>query len=85
MRKPLPEIRESEQELKELLSKAKDYRVKQRLQCLFLLRTSQASTRIEVSRMLGINRDTVGRWLSSYEDMGLEGLLDIYHPPGRRS
>jgi DNA invertase Pin-like site-specific DNA recombinase len=63
--KALPEIRESEKELKELLTKEKDYRAKQRLQALYLLCTLQAKTRLKVSRMLGVSRDTVGRWLSS--------------------
>jgi hypothetical protein len=83
--KALPEIRESEEELKGLLMKEKDYRAKQRLQALYLLRTSQAKTRLEVCRMLGVNRDTVGRWLSSYDRGGISKLLDIHHPSGRQS
>jgi transposase len=85
LRKGLPEIIESEKELKELLTKEKDYRAKQRLQTLYLLRTSQAKTRLEVSRILGVNRDTVGRWLSSYDEGGINKLLDICHPKGRPS
>lgn len=85
MYKALPEIRESEEELKELLVKEKDYRTKQRLQALYLLRTSQAKTRLEVSRMLGVNRDTVGRWLSNYNKGGVSKLLDIHHTSGRQS
>jgi transposase len=85
LRKGLPEIIESEKELKELLTKEKDYRAKQRLQALYLLRTSQAKTRLEVSRILGVNRDTVGRWLSSYDEGGINKLLDIGHPKGRPS
>lgn len=85
MYKALPEIRESEEELKGLLMKEKDYRTKQRLQALYLLRTSQAKTRLEASRMLGVNRDTVGRWLSSYDRGGVSKLLDIHHPSGRQS
>lgn len=83
--KALPEIRETEKELKDLLNKEKDYRIKQRLQTLYLLRTSQAKTRLEVSRMLGVNRDTVGRWLCSYDKGGVSSLLDIHHPSGRQS
>lgn len=85
MYKALPEIRESEEELKGLLMKEKDYRAKQRLQALYLLRTSQAKTRLEVCRMLGVNRDTVGRWLSSYDRGGVGKLVDIHHPIGRQS
>ena len=65
--------------------KEKDYRAKQRLQALYLLRTSQAKTRLEVCRMLGVNRDTVGRWLSSYDRGGVGKLVDIHHPIGRQS
>lgn len=83
--KALPEIRESEKELKELLTKEKDYRAKQRLQALYLLCTLQAKTRLKVSRMLGVSRDTVGRWLSSYDKGGVSKLLDIHHPSGRQS
>ncbi len=73
--KALPEIRETEKELKELLNKGKDYRIKQRLQALYLLRTSQAKTRLEVSRILGVNRDTVGRWLCSYDKGGVRFII----------
>lgn len=51
---------------------------------LYLLASQQATTRQDVAQLLGISRNTVGRWLSAYANGGVDALLDIYIPPGKQ-
>jgi transposase len=52
------------------------------LQRLYLLVTRQAQDRQDVARLLGIHRNTRGRWQARYAAGGLEALLATYIPTG---
>jgi transposase len=80
----MPTIAESVEELKQRLQREHDGRRKPRLQMLYLLASDQAHTRQEVARLLGLSRNTVARWLTTYQTGGLPTLLDIYIPAGKR-
>ncbi len=84
MRRAVPAITESAAVLKQRLQRERDGRQKVRLQMLYLLVSEQAHTRQEVAQLLGVSRNTVGRWLALYETGGLAALLDLYIPPGKR-
>jgi transposase len=84
MRNPVPPIREEEATLKQRLHHEYDGRKKPRLQMLYLLATRQANDRQEVARLLGVHRNTISRWLALYAAGGLEALLAIYIPAGKR-
>lgn len=81
MKKKLPPINESCEDLKVLMQKEKQ--AKQRLNALYLLKTGQAKTRKEVAQLLGVHRDTVGRWLTAYQKGGLDSLLKWEKAPGK--
>jgi transposase len=49
---------------------------------LSLLVTRQARDHQEVARLLGVHRNTIGRWLARYASGGLDALLATYIPPG---
>ena len=83
VKKAVPEIHESVEELKSLMGKTKVMHEKQRLSMLFLLRSGQAKNRKQVSELLGLHRTTIGNWLSTYETGGLDKLLERKYPPGR--
>ena len=83
MKKKVPEIHESVEELKSLMGQATQVHQKQRLSMLYLLRSGQAKNRKQVAELLGLHRTTKGSWLSSYETGGLEKLLEHRYPPGR--
>lgn len=83
MRRVLPPITEDAETLKHLLQRERDGRKKPRLQMLYLLASGQASERQEVARLLGIHRNTIGRWLALYQTGGLDALLAIYVPAGK--
>jgi transposase len=83
MRNPIPPIREDEAALKERLQREHDGHRKPRVQMLYLLVTQQARDRQDVARLLGIHRNTIGRWLARYAAGGLEALLATYSPPGK--
>jgi Homeodomain-like domain-containing protein len=75
MRKALPVITEAVENLKQRLQREHDGRTKPRLQMLYWLASGQAQRRQEVTRLLGVHRNTIGHWLARYEAGGLEALL----------
>ena len=83
MNKKVPEIAESVEDLKARLRKANKKHEILRLQMLYLLKSGQAKNRVQVSTLLGVDRASVGTWLSAYETEGLEKLLSRGYAPGR--
>jgi len=73
---------EDAEQLCELMNQQSDTRLRARLQMLYLLRIGAARNRIQVARLLGIERETVGGWLRSYERGGLSALLRLGQAPG---
>ena len=85
MNKKVPEITESVEDLKGLLRQCKKKHETQRLTALYLLKSGQAKNRVQVAEHLGVDRMSVGHWLSAYETGGLEKLLKRGYAPGRVS
>jgi Homeodomain-like domain len=82
MQKPLAAITGTSEPLQRLLRSGGDAQKHQRVQALYLLQTRQARTRRQVARVLGVSRNTVGRWLAAYEAGGVTRMLTIAKPPG---
>lgn len=85
MNKALPQIKETKEELRELLQQERDGKKQNRLQALYLIVAGQAKSRSKVAELLGKNRNTISDWMRLYESGGLEKLLEIYRPPGVES
>jgi transposase len=83
MRNPVPPIREDEATLKQRLQQEHDGHKKPRLQMRYLLATRQAQDRQDVARLLGVHRNTIGRWLARDAAGGMDALLATYVPPGK--
>jgi transposase len=83
MHREQPVITESADELKAMLKQEPHPQKRQRLHALFLFASRQATTRQEVAQLLGIHRQTIGRWMSDYAAGGLAAVLDIYVPAGK--
>jgi transposase len=83
MRKKLPFIKESTEQLQQKLKAEKDVQKRQRIQALYLIKSGQVKSRLEVAEVLSVHRHTVGAWLNSYEKGGLECLLTIAKAPGK--
>ena len=83
MKRKVPEITENVEDLKRLLRQAKKKHEVQRLNVLYLLKSGQAKTRLEVAGLLGVDRGSVDTWLEAYETGGLEKLLKRGYAPGR--
>lgn len=84
MNRVLPKIKETEEEIREMLKSEQRVKRQNRLQALYLVVTKQAKSRNKVSKMLGLNRNTISDWFSLYEASGLEKLLEIYKPSGAK-
>ena len=76
-------IREHVNELRQRLQYEHDGHKKLRLQMLYLLASGQAHSRQEVAQLLGVHRNTIGRWLAIYGTGGLPALLATYVPAGK--
>ncbi len=50
---------------------------------LYLLASRQATTRVTVAALLGLSRNTIGRWLTLYTTGGVDALLHVYRPAGK--
>ncbi len=83
MNKVIPAIHESADELKQLLARERHPTKHRRLHALYLLASDQARFRNDVAQLLGVDRNTVGRWLDQYAQGGLPALLALYVPPGK--
>lgn len=84
MRRGMPVVRESVEELKGRMQKEKNGVKRQRIQMLYLVASEQAGERQEVAELLGVHRNTVGKWMQRYESGGLGALLEVRVPPGMR-
>ena len=83
MNKKVPYIAESVEDLKGLLRQAKKKHEIQRLNALYLLKSGIAKNRVQVAKILGVDRTSVGTWLTAYETGGLEKFLKRGYAPGR--
>ena len=80
MNKKIPEIKESVNELEKMLHQTRDASKKLRLNMLLLLKSQKSKTRVSIAKRLGVGRNTIGRWLSQYEQGGMEALLEKQFP-----
>ena len=85
MHRERPLVTESPEELKALLNHETQRQQRQRLHALYLFATDQATTRQAVAYLLGLHRETIGRWMACYATGGLSALLDIYVAAGKPS
>ena len=87
MRRPLPEVFESVEELQALMAGTSDLQRKQRVHLLLLIRSGKVLSRQAAAAHLAAHRNSVGDWLAKYERGGVEAMLDIGSPgakPGIR-
>ena len=83
MNKTVPIIHETPDTLKQLFQHEHDHRKRQRLHAVYLLASGQASNRSQLADLLGLDRNTVGRWLARYRHGGLAALTAVYVPAGK--
>lgn len=77
-----PLVRESAAELLELRRTERDERRRERLHALWLVASAAVSSRMELARQLGRNRETISRWVAEYARGGLAALLRPAERPG---
>lgn len=72
-----PPIKESAEELKDLLAQEHSARRRNRLHLLFLIRSGQVKSREEAADRLVVHRNSVWGWLEAYKTGGLEQMLRV--------
>lgn len=77
------EIKESVEELKQILGIQKVAILKEKIQLLYWLKTGYTPTVTLAAQLLGRNRSTVQEWLRKYRNQGIKGLLEQKSAPGR--
>ena len=85
MNKKLPTINESADFLLKRMKAEAEPKKRLRLQAIYLLATQQARSRLELSHLLALHRHTIRNWLKLYEQGGLEKLLAVHNPAGKKS
>jgi transposase len=86
MRKKLPTIHESAEELHQRMQSAPDGKKRQRLHAFYLVASGQARHRKDVAALLGVHRHSVAAWFAAYAQGGLDQALRYQHatPPVHR-
>ena len=77
------EIQESAAELADRLQAETHPKLKERLQVLYLLALPEAMSISAIARVVGKHRATLQRWLSDYQEQGLEQWLKMQAVKGR--
>jgi len=78
------EIKESAEELHDLLRKQKTALGKERIQALYLLKIGQVKTIQDLAVVLGRGSATLQRWLKTYTELGITSLVSRKKGSGRR-
>lgn len=77
------EIKESAEEIKQILRVQKVAIIKEKVQLLYWLKTGYTPTVTVAAKLLGRNRSTVQEWLKKYRSQGIKSLLEQKHSSGR--
>ena len=80
MRKALPRITESADELQGRMKSEPDLKKRQRLHAFYLATSGQARHRQEIAALLGVHRHSVAAWFRAYAQGGLDHALRYQRP-----
>jgi putative transposase len=86
MRKAMPTITESAEELQQRMKREPDVKKRQRLHALYLAASGQARHRKDIATLLGVHRHSVASWFEAYAQGGLAQALTyrVSTPPVHR-
>jgi transposase len=80
MRKKLPTMHESAEELPQRMQSEKDAKKRQRLHALYLVASGQARYRKDIAPLLGVHRHSGAAWLDAYAAGGRDQALRSHVP-----
>lgn len=80
MRKAMPSITESADELQRRMKSEPDRKKRQRLHALYLAASGQARQRQAIAALLGVHRHSVAAWLAAYAEGGVDHALRYQRP-----
>src|SRR5919108_5968250 len=80
MRKAMPRITKSADELQRRMKSEPDLKKRQRLHAFYLAASGQARQRQESAALLGVHRHSVAAWFAAYAEGGLDHALHYQVP-----
>ena len=80
MRKAMPRMTESADELQRRMQSELDLKKRQRLHAFYLAASGQARHRQEIAALLGVHRHSIAAWLRAYAQGGLDHALGYQRP-----
>lgn len=80
MRKAMPRITESADELQRRMKSESDLKKRQRLHAFYLAASGQARQRQEIAALLGVHRHSVAAWFRAYVEGGLDHAMRYQRP-----
>jgi putative transposase len=76
-------ILETEEDLKNFMSQTSDATIKNKLQAIYWLKTGKVLTVTQIADLLNCHRVTVQRWLNTYKNQGIKGIIIKKKSSGR--
>jgi transposase len=80
MRKAMPRITESADELQRRMKSEPDLKKRQRFHAFYLAASGQARQRQEIAALLGVHRHSVAAWVAAYAEGGVDRALSSQRP-----
>lgn len=77
------EIQETVEELEHRLARATTAASKEKLLLLYWIATKKIKTRLELAALLKRDASTIYRWLKTYKEAGIDGLLAVKKASGK--
>ncbi len=71
------EILESEEYLKLAFTSNKNFKIRQRIQGLLLLKQKKFKRQIDLADYLGVNHSSLKRWIKQYKEFGYDSLVSL--------
>lgn len=71
------EIKESISSLEAAFKSSDNFKIRQRIQSLILLKQEKFKRQVDLADYLGVDRSSLKRWIKQYKDTGFNGLITL--------
>ncbi len=71
------EIKESLGNLESALKKSQNFKVRQRIQSLLLLKKDKFKRQVDLAKFIGVGHSTLKSWIKQYKEFGFDSLTQL--------